>query len=97
MEKVTGVCPRCLGTKRRPWAGDHKYAGITAGYDADTDTLPCNNCGGQTMSMQATGRAPLRPDGTACLHEYQGRTTSNCYHEYTCKHCGHRYDIDSGD
>lgn len=60
-------------------------------------TFPCNNCGGQTMSSKATGLVPLRSDGTPCLHEYTHKTTSNCYHESTCKHCGHHYAIDSGD
>lgn len=32
-----------------------------------------------------------------CEHEYEHRSGGNCYHIHTCKHCGHRYDIDSGD
>lgn len=60
-------------------------------------TFPCNNCGGQTMFSKAIGEVPLRPDGTPCLHEYTHKTTRNCYHESTCKHCGFYYAIDSGD
>lgn len=32
-----------------------------------------------------------------CRHEYEHRSGGNCYHIYMCKHCGHRYDVDSGD
>ena len=101
-----GTCPRCNGTARRPVPAETRQYirynerwgtwGI-AGYDPDTDTLPCDNCGGQTMSCKGTGQVRLRPDGTPCLHEYSGKTTRNCYHEYDCKFCGDHYAIDSGD
>jgi hypothetical protein len=32
-----------------------------------------------------------------CVHEFAHRSGGNCYHVYTCKLCGHRYDIDSSD
>jgi len=32
-----------------------------------------------------------------CEHEFDHRLISNCYHGYRCKHCGHSYNIDSGD
>lgn len=87
-----GVCPVCNGTGRVP-AGNFRR---TAGYDQATDTIACRNCGGQTMSMKATGRVRLRSDGTPCKHEYMGREAGRCYVVYTCKHCGDVYDIDSG-
>lgn len=93
---TTGICPRCNGTTRRT-AGDAKYKTIIATYDAATDTFACDNCGGQTMDLRATGRVPLRADGTPCLHKYRGEQLGNCYHRYTCIHCGDRYCIDSGD
>ena len=65
------------------------------GYEGGT--FPCNNCGGQTMSSRATGQVPLRPDGTPCLHEYVHTKIGRCYYQSDCKHCGHRYHIDSGD
>lgn len=97
-----GTCPVCKGTTRRPVAEyERKYITpdhcVLAGYDRATDTFPCRNCGGQYMMMPPTGTVPLRPDGTPCTHEYTERTVSNCYHQYTCKHCGDVHYIDSGD
>ncbi len=60
-------------------------------------TLPCDNCGGRTMSLKATGQVRLRPDGTPCLHEYRGENAGRCYTKYTCPHCGDVYHVDSGD
>ena len=92
----TGICPVCNGTGRRA-AGNDKYKAVYAGYDKDTDTLPCNNCGGQTMYGRPTGKVPLRPDGTPCKHEYVSKTAGRCLTDYTCKHCGYKFQIDSGD
>lgn len=91
-----GTCPVCNGSGRRP-AGNNPYKKVYAGYDAETDTLSCNNCGGQTMYGRSTGQVSLRPDGTPCRHEYTSRTIGRCLTEYTCRHCGHSYEIDSGD
>jgi len=91
-----GTCPVCNGTGRRP-AGNDQYKHVYAGYDKETDTLACNNCGGQTMYGRPTGRVPLRPDGTPCKHEYTSATVGRCLARYTCKHCGSSYEIDSGD
>ena len=93
------VCPKCNGSTRRPLPeSSRKYADIIATYDKATDTLACDNCGGQTMSLRATGRTRIDPaTGLGCMHKYNGVTTSNCYHEHTCIKCGDRYDIDSGD
>ncbi len=92
------ICPKCNGTKRIELTEAHRpYAHILAGYDRETDTLLCDNCGGQTMSGVATGEVRERPDGTACWHEYDSEQKGNCYRVYTCKHCGYRYDIDSSD
>jgi hypothetical protein len=30
-----------------------------------------------------------------CEHEFQERRLGNCWHEYKCKHCGGRYEVDS--
>lgn len=93
------TCPKCLGSTRRPWpSADHTYAPMTATYDRDTDTLACDNCGGQTMSLRATGQTRVDPaTGLGCLHHYVGQRAGNCYHIYTCLKCQDRYDIDSGD
>lgn len=91
----TGTCPVCNGTKRVPAVG--KWANVCRGYDPADNTLPCHNCGGQTMSGQATGEVPLRPDGTPCSHHYVGGQRGNCYYVYACKYCGDRFDIDSSD
>jgi len=94
--RQTCECPVCNGTGRRP-AGDNKYKHMTAGYDAATDTLECNNCGGQTMAVKGTGKTLQRDDGTPCVHEYTSRSGGRCYTIYTCVHCGYNYGIDSGD
>lgn len=91
-----GTCPVCNGSGRVP-AGDYKYKHVVAGYDAATDTLKCTNCGGQYMYGQPTGEVRLRADGTPCTHSYKSKTVGRCLTEYTCEHCGDRYQIDSGD
>lgn len=91
-----GECPVCNGTGRVA-AGNEKYKEVSAGYDKQTDTLPCRNCGGQTMSAKGTGRVRLRPDGTPCTHKYFARNAGRCYTVYTCELCGDSYGIDSGD
>jgi len=87
-------CPVCNGSCRRP-AGNYQYKELFAGYDKVTDTLPCTNCGAQTMSGKATGKVRAREGGTPCLHAYNGVVAGNCYHVYTCIYCGDWYDIDS--
>jgi hypothetical protein len=93
------TCPKCNGSTRRPMSENaRKYADIIAGYRATDDTLPCDNCGGQTMSLTATGTTRVDPaTGLGCLHNYQGRKAGNCYYVYTCVKCASHYDIDSGD
>lgn len=96
--KEQGVCPVCNGTGRVSAGDGDKYKTMYAGYDKENDTLNCQNCGGQTMSMNPTGKVNLRTaDGTPCVHEYVGREAGRCYYHYTCKHCGDTYSIDSGD
>jgi hypothetical protein len=92
----TGTCPVCHGTTRRP-AGNDKYKHVYSGYDKVTDTLMCNNCGGQTMGLHATGIVYLRPDGTPCKHEYVSKIIGNCLTQYTCKHCPESHTIASSD
>jgi len=93
-------CPVCKGTGRMP-TPDHlrKYAEKNGwyGYDPADDCCTCTNCGGQTMGGRPTGRSRLREDGTPCVHEYTGRQLGRCWTQYTCKHCGYSYDIDSSD
>jgi len=38
---------------------------VMSGYDADTDTLPCQNCGGQYMYGRPSGI--VNTDTVACL------------------------------
>lgn len=101
-ETDQAVCPKCSGSQRRPYPTerdpDRRYASHTATYDEATDTLACDNCGGQTMSLRATGFTRARPGSNAgCLHEFTGRNAGRCYTEYTCKHCHLCYGIDSSD
>ena len=92
----TGICPVCNGSTRID-AGNYKYREVIASYRKEDNTLACRNCGGQTMYGTASGTVPLRSDGTPCKHEYVEYKKGNCYYVYICKHCGHSYDIDSGD
>ena len=95
MENKTGICPVCNGTMREPATGDYKSS--CYGYDKETDTLPCTNCGGQKQWGEPTGIVRLREDGTPCKHEYRYALLGNCYHGYSCKYCADSYTIDSGD
>lgn len=91
-----GVCPICNGTGRRP-AGDNQYKHVISGYDKETDTFGCNNCGGQYMYGTPRGEVRLNSEGVPCTHHYISKNVGRCLTEYTCKHCGDRYQIDSGD
>lgn len=95
MEK--GTCPVCSGTTRTPYQGKESWKSVIAGYDADSDTLPCNNCGGQYMFGRPTGQVNVDFGGQPCVHEYAGANVGRCLTEYACKFCGDRYQIDSGD
>jgi hypothetical protein len=96
MEQGRGTCPVCNGALRVP-AGDTKYKHVMAGYDKETDTLGCSNCGGQYMYGSARGTVKLRPDGTPCTHSYSSKNVGRCLTQYTCVHCSESYQIDSGD
>lgn len=98
MKEGYGICPVCNGTHRVPVPEEsQRYKTVISGYDKETDTFPCCNCGGQRMFGRPTGEVQLRSDGTPCKHEYEGVLRGRCYTVYTCKHCGDSYDIDSGD
>ena len=92
----TAICPKCNGSTRVPANG--QWAKVMATYRESDHTWACDNCGGQTMGLHATGRVFVDPaTGLGCLHNYRGEKVGNCYHVYTCTKCGDRYDIDSGD
>lgn len=96
-DQTLATCPMCNGTRRVP-AKPGKLYTHTYGYDRASHTLPCRNCGGQTMGLNPTGLVPIDPfTGLGCLHDYAHRLAGNCYHVYTCRKCDHTYDIDSGD
>ena len=95
-KRAEGICPVCNGTGRVP--ADHSpYNSVVSGYDRETNTHRCTNCGGQYMYGQATGQVSLNRDGEPCTHEYTGVQAGRCYWRYTCKHCGDQHSIDSGD
>lgn len=89
-------CPCCTGTGRIS-ATDYQYKNILSGYDTVTDTLPCNNCGGQYMFGKNKGHVKLNKDGVACTHKYSGKNSGRCLTTYICDYCDDRYQIDSGD
>lgn len=100
MKEGYGVCPVCNGTQRMPCPDQNREYGKKYGwygYRAEDDTIPCNNCGSQTMYGKATGEVPLRKDGTPCEHEYKSYNVGRCLTQYDCVHCTFRFQIDSGD
>lgn len=99
---MQATCPVCNGTCRQPadtFGASAQYARKNGwyGYDKETDTVDCRNCGSQYMWSKPTGMVRTRPDGTACEHSYTSKTVGRCLTEYTCTHCGDRYQIDSSD
>lgn len=93
------VCPKCHGSCRIPVPPEQQqYKHLYSAYDKATDTLECDNCGGQTMYGKAKGYTKIDHNtGEGCLHTFRGEKRGNCYHVYTCTKCGSSYDIDSGD
>ena len=93
-----GTCPVCNGSGRVS-VPEHqqRYKHVYAGYDAETDTLGCTNCGGQYMYGTPSGEVRLNKEGQPCTHKYTSKTVGRCLTEYTCSECGDRYQIDSGD
>jgi uncharacterized protein YbaR (Trm112 family) len=94
----TGICPVCNGTKRQLVSADQqKYKHVYSGYDKETDTLPCSNCGAQYMYGSPRGEVKLNKDEVPCTHSYSSKSVGRCLTQYTCQHCGDSYQIDSGD
>lgn len=91
-----GICPVCNGSSRAS-AGHLKGGKYIRGYDEKTDTLPCFNCGGQTMAGVATGKVLLNKNNMPCYHEYKLIFLGNCWTKSICNHCGFEYEIDSSD
>jgi hypothetical protein len=91
--KEHGTCPKCHGTKRISYAGVQKHTSYIKGYNAADNSVVCDNCGGQTTEGKASGLVFLNKNKEPCLHDY----TEKVYYRYTCKHCGSRYEIDSGE
>lgn len=94
---AVATCPKCNGTTRR-LADQHQWKKMMAGYRESDDSMPCDNCGGQTMSLTATGVTRIDPaTGLGCMHEYHGANAGRCYTVYTCAKCRDQYGIDSSD
>lgn len=93
---MKGTCPVCNGSGRRS-AGESQYKQFYSSYDKDTDTLPCHNCGSQYMYGKPSGQVLLDRNGNPCEHHYTSQVIGRCLTEYTCGHCGDKYQIDSGD
>lgn len=96
MKNEYGTCPICNGTARKPATANARAYGWY-GYDKDTDTQECHNCGTHGNFGKPDGKVELRPDGTPCEHRFLEETVSNCYHKYVCEHCGSTHHVDSGD
>ena len=93
-----GVCPVCNGSGRVPVPESmERYKNVIAGFDKETNTLSCTNCGGQYQWSKPTGEVRLNREGVPCTHSYASQTVGRCLTQYTCRHCGDSYQIDSGD
>jgi len=92
-----GTCPVCEGTHRVAYQGEERYKSVVYGYDSETNTVPCNNCGGQYMYGRPLGTVPFNKHGVPCAHSYKSKNIGRCLTEYTCEHCDDTYSIDSGD
>ena len=93
-------CPVCDGTAHMPCPDHLRKYGVEYGwygYRACDDTVDCTNCGGQYMFGAPTGQVPVNKDGVGCTHSYTSMNVGRCLTQYTCTHCGDRYQIDSGD
>jgi len=88
-----GICPVCNGTCYVNLTEQEK----TYSWNKDKTNRPCHNCGGQYMYSTAKGEVRLNTDGVPCTHEYTSTNDGRCLTGYTCKNCGDRYQIDSGD
>ena len=49
------------------------------------------------MYSTSKGEVRLNNEGVPCTHSYTSTNAGRCLTGYTCKHCGDRYQIDSGD
>ena len=95
-----GVCPVCHGTTRMPcpdFRRDFAQRYGSFGYDKDTDSVECDNCGGQYQFGKPSGTVKLDKNGDPCKHSYAStKGYWNCTTNYRCIHCGDSYMIDSG-
>ncbi len=94
------TCPVCNGTGKMPCPERLRSYGKQYGwygYDAETDTVDCTNCGAQYMYGRPSGKVRANKDGAPCTHSYTSSTVGRCLTQYTCIHCGDSYQIDSGD
>ena len=88
-----GVCPVCNGTCQVELTDEEK----TRSWNKDKTHRNCHNCGGQYMYGSPKGEVRLNTEGVPCKHSYTSQSDGRCLTGYTCKHCGDRYQIDSGD
>ena len=88
-----GVCPVCNGTCEVELTNEEK----TRSWNKGHTHCSCHNCGGQYMYSNSRGEVRLNSEGAPCTHSYTSTNDGRCLTGYTCKHCGDRYQIDSGD
>lgn len=105
MQNATGVtkeiCPVCHGTKKMVPSEQLKefIRRYSTAYSEEytTESVPCNNCGGQTQTGKPTGYVYVREGGVPCTHQYTSQQMSMSYRKLTCIKCGATHFIDSGD
>lgn len=98
MKEGYGMCPLCAGSGRVTVPENmDRYKHVIAGYDKETNTLGCTNCGGQYMYGKPKGEVRLNKQGDPCKHSYKSSIVGRCLTQYICDHCSDSYQIDSGD
>jgi hypothetical protein len=88
-----GTCPVCNGSGKVALTEAEK----NHSWNRNRTEKECQNCGGQYMYGSGRGEVNLNKEGVPCTHVYQSSNAGRCLTNYTCIHCGDRYQIDSGD
>jgi transcription elongation factor Elf1 len=92
-----GICPKCNGSGRvlcPPKYRSSFQQNGWFGYDPNTKTIECDNCGAQYQHSKPSGIVKMSYTGKPCVHRYSEEQLSAHYVKYNCKLCGDVYFVD---